>query len=218
MSIPRGKLILIEGLDRSGKSTQCDRLTASLGANTVLVKFPDRTTPIGHQINAYLTSASDAKNDSLESMHLLFSANRWELASTIKSHLAAGRDVVLDRYVYSGIAYSYVASRASPDRQPLSLDWLQAPDLGLLKPDIFFFLNVSEEEQVRRAGFGEERYEKREFQRSVADIFHKILPKGDETFHLIDADNSLDIISNVIYETVAAASQPGDFQYYTKIV
>lgn len=218
MSLHRGKLILIEGLDRSGKSTQCERLTAKLGADTVLIKFPDRTTPIGHQINAYLTTASDATNNSLESMHLLFSANRWELASTIKAHLAEGRNVVLDRYVYSGIAYSYVASRSSANQKPLSLTWLQAPDLGLLKPDVFFFLNVSEEEQVRRAGFGQERYEKREFQRNVAEIFHKILPNNDSTFHLVDADRSLDEISTVIYETVAATSQPGDFQYYINII
>jgi len=77
----RGAFIVIEGLDRSGKSTQCARLAARLeaaGKPVKSVKFPDRTTAIGKMINAYLQSESEVDD---QTIHLLFSANRWELAN-----------------------------------------------------------------------------------------------------------------------------------------
>lgn len=76
----RGKLIVFEGLDRAGKSTQCARLATRLHSPSHPVahlRFPDRTTPIGQMINAYLTGASDVDDHVI---HLLFSANRWEAA------------------------------------------------------------------------------------------------------------------------------------------
>lgn len=88
----RGALIVLEGLDRSGKSTQVDRLVARLNAEghkARLHKFPgtspatallseltvDRTTAIGKMIDAYLRSAAELDDHAI---HLLFSANRWE--------------------------------------------------------------------------------------------------------------------------------------------
>jgi dTMP kinase len=41
-----------------------------------------------------------------ETLHILFAANRWESAVEMYQRLLAGQDVVLDRYAYSGIAYS----------------------------------------------------------------------------------------------------------------
>ena len=69
----RGCLIVFEGGDRSGKSTQVQRLVDSLSM-CVMQRFPDRTTHTGQIINSYLQG--DPMND--QAMHLLFSANRWE--------------------------------------------------------------------------------------------------------------------------------------------
>ena len=103
----RGLLIAIEGCDRGGKSTQCmilqKWLTEKLGTSTNYLKFPDRSTAIGGIINEYLTGQVHLPN---ESIHLLFSANRWELAERMESLLVQGQSIVLDRYVYSGVAYT----------------------------------------------------------------------------------------------------------------
>jgi dTMP kinase len=92
----RGAFIVLEGLDRSGKSTQVaklvDRLTQT-GHRARLQKFPgaspsvrvgrclttalDRTTAIGKMIDAYLQSHAELDD---RAIHLLFSANRWECA------------------------------------------------------------------------------------------------------------------------------------------
>jgi dTMP kinase len=74
----RGAFILIEGLDKAGKSTQCDLLAKSLdslGHPVLHLRFPDRTTPIGQMIDAYLKGGSEVEDHVI---HLLFSANRWE--------------------------------------------------------------------------------------------------------------------------------------------
>ena len=74
----RGAFILFEGVDRCGKTNQAQRLVATLcnaGTPAVFMRFPDRDTPIGAQINAYLTGAAEVDD---RAIHLLFSANRWE--------------------------------------------------------------------------------------------------------------------------------------------
>ncbi len=108
----RGLFILIEGLDRAGKSTQCsklvERFSSLLSSDDVeLVKFPNRDTPIGRMIDNYLKSNKDSKEDlNDQAVHLLFSANRWEAIEDIKKKILNGKIIIVDRYVYSGVAYS----------------------------------------------------------------------------------------------------------------
>jgi len=74
----RGAMVVLEGLDRSGKSSQCSRLVSFLegqGISAELWRFPDRTTNVGQMISAYLTNSSQLDDHTI---HLLFSANRWE--------------------------------------------------------------------------------------------------------------------------------------------
>ena len=219
----RGRLILIEGLDRAGKSSQCQLLADRLDAT--VIRFPDRTTPIGTLINQYLTtttSSTTKANTKLQKMHLLFSANRWELVPEIQELLSKGTNVILDRYVYSGIAYSYVASRSpstsSSTQEPLDLEWLASPDIGLIKPDLIFFLKVSEQVTVSRGGFGEERYEKKEFQKQVALCFDKILPFDQDTCVLVDADMGLKEVADFIYAKVKACPPVSEIAYYKSII
>jgi dTMP kinase len=172
-SSKRGAFIVIEGLDRSGKSTQASLLHNRLqnpqdaGVTTppkvVLLKFPDRTTAIGKMIDAYLRSESELDDHAI---HLLFSANRWELASTISAHLAQGTTVLADRYAFSGIAFSA--------RKGLPYEWCRAPEVGLPAPDLTLFLNISPEVAAARGGYGLERYEKEEVQKGVRQVFDKI--------------------------------------------
>lgn len=184
----RGKLILIEGLDRSGKSTQAGILTDRLAQHhkSQLLKFPDRSTPIGKIINQYLTDATFELTD--QSAHLLFSANRWELYNEMVSLLNDGVFIVLDRYIYSGIAYSLAKQQnAGSSPEMASVDWLYSPDKGLPKPDVTLFLTLDMDELSVRKGWGEERYEKQEFQKAVKTCFMSILdPIKDPSVHFVD--------------------------------
>lgn len=113
-SIKRGALIVFEGIDKSGKSTHSKRLVNSLqteGYKAKLMSFPDRTTNTGNLINEYLKNSDYNLNN--QTIHLLFSANRWENVDRIKALLFDGINLVIDRYSYSGIAYSVAKSISS---------------------------------------------------------------------------------------------------------
>lgn len=148
----RGAFLLLEGVDRCGKTTQSQLLLQRLlaaGIAAVALRFPDRSTSTGAIINSYLQQTTAALDD--RAIHLLFSANRWESAATIVGHLRAGTTIVCDRYAYSGVAFS--AAKVNEKKEPvLDLEWCKAPDRGLPAPDCVLFLDVSPEEAERRGG------------------------------------------------------------------
>ena len=83
----RGALIIFEGVDRSGKSTQIKRIYDRMvdrKDSIFLTRFPERTSEIGQMINAYLKNNSNLSD---EAIHLLFSANRWEHEQLIQGKL-----------------------------------------------------------------------------------------------------------------------------------
>ena len=98
----RGQLILIEGLDRSGNPHKHQYYLQIISFQ--INQIPDRSTPIGKLINEYLTNKSFTLSD--QAAHLLFLANRWELSQQIQDLLNQGYFIILDRYIYSGIAYT----------------------------------------------------------------------------------------------------------------
>ncbi|SNX85032.1 related to thymidylate kinase [Melanopsichium pennsylvanicum] len=188
----RGFFIVVEGLDRAGKSTQVERLAEHFQAKAI--KFPERTTAIGQMINSYLAQTSDLDD---QAVHLLFSANRWECVASIKNTLDAGESIVCDRYAFSGIAYSVAKG--------LSYDWCRNPDVGLPLPDLTMFLDLDAQTAAARGGYGEERYEKLDFQAKVRDAFGKV--SADVRAHggrwvTIDASQSLDQVTDDIQKAV----------------
>lgn len=183
----RGAFILFEGIDRCGKSTQTGKLAEHLATKvkTEKINFPDRTSAIGQMINSYLTSDSNL-ND--QTIHLLFSANRWEAAKDIESKLAAGCTLVCDRYAYSGVAFSAAKG--------MDQNWCKTCDNGLPAPDVIIYLDMPVEEAATRGQFGEERYEKIDFQMKVREQFMnlKAADDGKLSWYTIDARNTIDEI------------------------
>jgi len=183
---------VFEGCDRSGKTTQVKRLVETLnktGYSTEMMRFPDRSTGIGSVINSYLTCSEELDD---RAIHLLFSANRWETEKQIRRSLAAGTNIIIDRYAYSGVAFS----AAKPG---LSLNWCKQPDVGLPRPDLVVFMDVTEEVAKQRGGFGEERYEVAEFQRRVRQNYKQL---KDETWVEVCADGSLEEVENKLLDIV----------------
>lgn len=106
-SVKRGAFIVLEGVDRAGKSTQAKKLVESLNKKRIpaeLIAFPDRTTHTGKLISEYLSDSNYKLNDF--AIHLLFTANRWENVDKMKKLLAEGTTLIVDRYSYSGVAFS----------------------------------------------------------------------------------------------------------------
>lgn len=74
--LPRGAFIVFEGMDRCGKSTQVQLLQQALSDRPCeCIRYPNRQSNIGQLINSYLSCSSELSD---QTVHLLFSANRWE--------------------------------------------------------------------------------------------------------------------------------------------
>jgi dTMP kinase len=77
----------------------------------------------------------------------------------MKQTLIDGTHIVCDRYAYSGVAFS--------SAKGLPIQWCQAADNRLLKPDVVIFMTAPLEILAARGDYGQERYERLEFQESV---------------------------------------------------
>lgn len=114
-------------------------------------------------ISSYLQNTAQISN---EAIHLLFSANRWEKAKHIEETLAKGANIVCDRYWFSGVAYSCAKG--------MDYEWCISPDRGLIRPDLIIFLDADPDVLSSRPGYGEEKYERADFQKKVQSAFKRI--------------------------------------------
>ncbi|XP_032336681.1 thymidylate kinase isoform X2 [Camelus ferus] len=92
----------------------------------------------------------------------------------IKEKLGQGITLVVDRYAFSGVAFTSA-------KENFSLDWCKQPDVGLPKPDLVVFLQLRLAEAAARSEFGQERYEDRAFQEQVLRRFHQL--QGDTSLN-----------------------------------
>jgi dTMP kinase len=113
--------------------------------------------------------------------------------------LGKGYTIVCDRYYYSGMVYS--AAKYNPT---LSLDWAKSPDVGLPRPDVVVFLDLEPEEAVKRGGYGEEKYEKKEMQQRVRELFLGLLksPGSESGMKVVNAGESVEFVGDRILEEI----------------
>jgi dTMP kinase len=139
----KGKIIVIEGTDKAGKTSQSRMLAESLKASgkvCVILDFPDYATPIGIEIKAFLEGKRDYPP---EVKHLLFSANRWEKKKEIESMLENGTIIVMNRYWESNLVYGVANG--------IDVNWLLRLDKGLPKEDLVLVLLVNTSISAKRA-------------------------------------------------------------------
>ena len=139
----KGKIIVIEGTDKAGKTSQSRMLAEALkvsGKVCVILDFPDYTTPIGTEIKAFLEGKRDYPP---EVKHLLFSANRWEKKKEIESMLENGTIIVMNRYWESNLVYGLANG--------MDVNWLLRLDRGLPKENIVLVILVNPSISARRA-------------------------------------------------------------------
>ena len=140
--------IVVEGLDGAGKSTQVSRLKEWLRQRGELeyIHFPRYDAPVyGDLIGRFLQGRFGA----IDKVHpqlvaLLFAEDRHGAAPQLREALAAGKTVLLDRYVYSNIAYQ-CAKLAEPAEREELRRWILETEFGpfgLPRPDVNLYLDV----------------------------------------------------------------------------
>ncbi|MCL2097188.1 MAG: dTMP kinase [Bacteroidales bacterium] len=158
--------IVLEGLDGAGKSTQMRLLQSFLTKNNVqseLMHFPRFDAPIfGELIAKFLRGdLGDIQTVDPYIVGLLFAGDRNNAAPIIRSWISAGKCVLLDRYVYSNIAFQ--CAKLPPTERPALRQWILQMEydyFGIPQPDLTLFLDVPlshVEEKLSEDRQGEDR-------------------------------------------------------------
>lgn len=142
-------LVVIEGLDGAGKSTQVRKLREHIGklhGEPEYIHFPRYDAPVyGELIGTFLKGGFG----SMDSVHprlvaLLYAEDRHGAAPMMRQALAEGKWLLLDRYVYSNVAYQCAKIANYNDRERLR-EWILNTEFGafdLPRPDLNIFLDV----------------------------------------------------------------------------
>ena len=142
-------LIVLEGLDGAGKSTQLKMVTSyfsSLGRKVDYLHFPRYTAPIYGELIAKFLRGDFGAIDQVhpQLVALLFAEDRRDAASLIRSWMNQGHVVVLDRYVYSNVAFQ-CAKLPTAEESAALRDWildLEFGTYGIPRPTLNLFLDV----------------------------------------------------------------------------
>lgn len=184
--------VTLEGIDRSGKTTQAAMLAEALGPDTLLIREPGGTEMAEH-VRSLLKDPALEMGDVAEL--LLFSAARADLVERgIEPARAEGRDVVCDRFVDSTAAYQGAARGIGVD----VVEDLMALVVGSCMPDVTVLLRVDADaahargQQRLAAGLqdGKDRFESEgiEFQRAVAAAYDDIAASHPERIAVVDGE------------------------------
>lgn len=142
-------LTVIEGLDGSGKSTQVRKLKKyleSISESLEYIHFPRYDAPVYGDLISRFLRGDFGDNNSVhpQLVALLFAEDRHAAADQMKQTLQRGGSILLDRYVYSNIAYQ--CAKLADEEQALALrEWIfntEYGDFGLPVPDLNIFLDV----------------------------------------------------------------------------
>lgn len=197
----RGRLIVLEGGEGSGKSTQAALLASRLGA--VLTREPGGT-EVGGRIREIVLDPALAAPLAPWAEALLMAADRAQhVAEVIEPALARGDDVVSDRFTGSTLAYQGFARGLDLD----ALARLSALATGRLEPDIVVLLDVPDDVAVARMGAVRDRMEAAgvEFHRRVASGYRTLAAADPSRWVVVDGTGAVDDVAARVARAVAAA-------------
>ena len=141
--------IVLEGLDGAGKSTQITKLREMFrakGVESEYLHFPRFDAPVYGELIARFLRGDLGSVESVNPylVALLYAGDRANAAAMIREWIAAGKVVIVDRYVYSNIGYQCAKIADSAERNTLR-EWIlhtEFEEFGIPKPDLSLFLDV----------------------------------------------------------------------------
>lgn len=144
---PRGKLIVLEGIDGSGKHTQLEMLARAMrerGIPHTTIDFPRYDGFFGRMVAQYLNGefGTLAEVDAHFSA-LLFAGDRLENKKQLEHFLGDGKLVLADRYIASNLAHQ--GARVPPRKLPEFLRWLKRLEYsvyGLPQEELVIYLRL----------------------------------------------------------------------------
>ena len=187
----KGKLIVIEGIDGSGKSTCAKNLAEKL--NSINIKTIYTFEPTHSHYGAKLREGMLSEDLDAEEELLLFVKDRKEhIEYMIKPALKEGYFIILDRYFYSSIAYQGAKGIDINRIINMHKDFI-------IKPDIVFIfhlpIDIALNRIISKRGIAD-RFENETYLKKVDKIFHSF---NEPFIYHIDTDKDIKIINDELF-------------------
>ncbi len=186
--MPKGKLITLEGIDGTGKSSIAKMLKKSF-PEAFFTREPTQSW-IGKAVKRSISSDGDP----LAELFLFVADHAEHIAKVIRPALAAGKIVISDRYSDSRYAYQGVTLSDNFDNAVL---WVQGLHRGwTVVPDLTILFTIDPYVAVSRCGVRGEKtkFEKLEFLKKVQDNFLRLAREEPRRFVIIDAGAELETV------------------------
>ena len=201
--------VTLEGIDRSGKTTQAALLAEALGTETLLLREPGGT-EVAERIRELLKDPAVELDPRAEL--LLFCAARAELcARVVRPALERGRDVVCDRFIDSTVAYQGAARGLGVQ----TVEALNEVAIAGCRPHLTVLLRIDPERAEARGpqrlaagqADGSDRFEGEgiQFQRAVAAAYDELAERHPDRIVPIDAEASVEQVHDRVMAVVAQA-------------
>jgi dTMP kinase len=206
--MPRNPFISLDGLDGTGKSTQCRLLADWLRTQgyAVTACADPGGTAVGQTIRELLLDQRQEMTVACEA--LLFMASRAQLtAEIIRPALDAGRVVIADRFVLANVVYQGHASGLDPN-----LIWeVGRLATGGLEPDLTLILDLPVELTLARRKGRADRFESRDtaYQARVREGFLAEARRHPDRLRVLAADQPIAAVHKRICEEVARVVAAG---------
>lgn len=187
----KGKLIVIEGIDGSGKSTCAKNLTEKL--NSINIKTIYTFEPTHSHYGSKLRDGMLSEDLEAEEELLLFVKDRKEhIEYMIKPALEEGYFIILDRYFYSSIAYQGAKGIDINRIINMHKDFI-------IKPDIVFIfhlpIDIALNRIISKRGIAD-RFENETYLKKVDKIFHSF---NEPFIYHIDTNKDIKIINDELF-------------------
>ncbi|MFB6209729.1 MAG: dTMP kinase [Candidatus Nanohaloarchaea archaeon] len=192
-----GKLIVVEGADGSGTTTQAERLTERLGGVYTAEHGERRSEQslIGRKVEQMISE----QGYSPEAVALGFAADRIvHLEEKLIQLLKDGKSVVCDRYYHSSLVYQPAMGA--------DFEWVKEINREAIVPDTTFILDVSAEvgmERLDQRGRDQNIFEEMSFQQEVVERYRRLPESLDENIELIDGTESKDEVEEAIKSKIS---------------
>ena len=176
-----GKIIVLEGIDKSGKTTQSkllvDHVTSTTSSKAVQMNFPNYSTLSGIEIHRHLKGQTHYNPHAL---HVLFTLNRYEEKPVIERLLDEGSIIVMNRYYQSNIIYGLADGITRHE-------WLESLDGEMPQANLIIILDISVEESMSRNSNPDVNEQDKNYLRKVRSYFIKYA--NAYGWKIVDANN-----------------------------
>lgn len=212
----KGKLIVFEGVEGCGKTTQmqiCCEWLQSLGVPVLVTREPGGTV-LGADIRRLLLEKTEDKPITSTTELLLYAADRSQhVEQELKPNLAAGKIILCDRYTYSTVAYQGYGRALDMNL----IDRLNAIATGGLEPDLGLWLDLDVEEGfARKRGSGDIadriEQEKIDFHHRVQLGYSNLAASKPGIIFRVDASLTKEVVKQQIQEILFSKLQTWGYQ------